>query len=215
MKIKDYIEKHRIICICRNIYDDDLMKLAHALCDGGLKMIEVTFDQHDPECCRKTGGAIADLCKEFGDKMRIGAGTVLTKEQVNAAKSAGAEFIISPNTNVDLIRYTKECGLVSIPGAMTPSEIITAHNNGADFVKVFPATWLGFPYFKDILGPITHVKLIAAGGVNEENLEQYLSMGFAGAGISGRLTDKKLLEKGDFAEISARAAKFMSIVNAR
>ena len=213
MNIKDFIEKYRIICICRKIYNDDLMKLAQALCDGGVKMIEVTFDQEDPECSRKTGDAIADLCKEFGDKMRVGAGTVLTKEQVDVAKSAGAEYIISPNTNVDLIHYTKECGLVSIPGAMTPSEIMTAHDNGADFVKVFPSTWLGFSYFKDILGPITHVKLMATGGVNEENLERYLSMGFAGAGISSRLVDRKLIEKGDFAEISARAAKFMSIVN--
>jgi 2-dehydro-3-deoxyphosphogluconate aldolase/(4S)-4-hydroxy-2-oxoglutarate aldolase len=213
MNIKDYIEKYKIICICRKLYGEDLMKLAHALYDGGIRMIEVTYDQNDPECTSKTVDAIADLCGEFGDEMRFGAGTVLNKDQVDAAKSAGAEYIISPNTNVEVIKYTKACGLVSIPGAMTPSDILTAHDSGADFVKLFPATWLGFPYIKDILGPITHVKLIATGGVKEENLQQYIDMGFAGAGISGRLTNKKLIENGNFAEITKRSSNFMSIIN--
>lgn len=211
MNIKDYIEQYRIICICRRLYGDDLKKLAHALYDGGIKMIEVTFDQQDPECNAKTAGAIEDLCKEFKGEMRFGAGTVLTKEQVDVARFSGAEYIISPNTNIDVIRHTKASGMVSIPGAMTSSEILTAHDHGADFVKLFPATWLGFAYIKDIFGPITHVKLIATGGVKEENLAQYYSMGFTGAGISGRLADKQLIEKGDFGEITARAAKFMSI----
>lgn len=211
MKTVDYIEKNKIICICRKLYGDDLIKLAHALYDGGLKMMEVTFDQHDPECISKTAEAISSLREEFGDTMRFGAGTVLTREQVDAARSAGAEYIISPNTNTDLIGYTKECGLVSIPGAMTPSETIAAHDSGADFVKLFPATWLGFKYIKDILGPISHVKLIATGGVNEDNLGKYYDMGFIGAGISSILADKKLMAKGDYAEITKRTKTIMSI----
>lgn len=214
MTTLEYIERYKVICICRRMSKDDLMKLAHALFDGGLRLMEVTFDQQDPNCCEKAAEAISGLCREFGEEMQFGAGTVLSIEQVDAAKSAGAKYIISPNTNIAVIRHTKETGLVSIPGAMTPSEIMTAHENGADYVKLFPATWLGYSYLKDIMAPISHVKLIATGGVNEENLAQYLRLGIVGAGVSGRLTDKKLIEKGDFAEFTKRAAGFVSIANA-
>ena len=97
---------------------------------------------------------------------------------------------------------------------MTPSEIITAHNLGADIVKLFPSGYLGFRYIKDILAPISHVKLCATGGVNEENWGEYLDLGFAGAGISGRLCDKKCIAAGDFAEITRRAKVFMDITRA-
>jgi len=211
MDVKSFIEENKIICICRKIYGEDLLKLANALYEGGIKLMEVTFDQADPECEKKTGEAIAMLNRELGDKMRFGAGTVLSKSQVDAARAAGAEYIISPNVNTEVIRYTKELGMVSIPGAMTPTEIITAHETGADFVKLFPTVWLGLRYIKDIKGPISHVKLLGTGGLNEENLGEYLAAGMIGAGISGRLVDKKLREEGNYAEITARAKKFMEI----
>lgn len=143
--------------------------------------------------------------------MQFGAGTVLTREQVDAAKDAGAKYIISPNTDEEIIRYTKQLGLVSIPGAMTPSEILAAHDAGADFVKLFPTVYLGLPYLKDIKGPINHVKLLGTGGLTEENLKDYLDMGMAGAGISGRLVDPELRKKNDYAALSRRAAAFMAI----
>ena len=145
--------------------------------------------------------------------MHFGAGTVLTQEQVRAAKAAGAEYIISPNTNVDIIHLTKELGMASIPGAMSPSEILCAHDAGADFVKLFPTVRLGLAYFKDILGPISHVKILGTGGLNEENLGDYLKLGMVGAGISGRLVDKAVREAGDYATLSARAAAFVAIAN--
>lgn len=208
-----YIEKKKIICICRRLYGKDLLHLAHALYDGGVRMMEVTFDQVDPNCNRNTADAIEMLVQEFNGEMHFGAGTVLSCEQVDVARAVGAEYIISPNTNVDVIRHTKEMGLVSIPGAMTPSEIITAHENGADLVKLFPVGYLGLSYIKDILGPISHVKLLATGGVNEGNLKQYLDMGLVGAGISGRLTERKLIEAQNFEEFTARARTFMDIAN--
>lgn len=175
--------------------------------------MEVTFDQSDSDCIKKTTEAIQSLIKQFGMSMEIGAGTVLTKEQVKAAKDAGARYIISPNVDVEIIKYTKELGLISIPGAMTPSEILTAHNAGADFVKLFPSGTLGFNYIKDILAPINHVKLIATGGVNEETLPEYLKLGFAGAGVSGRLSDKKLISEGNFAEFTRRAQAFSKVIS--
>jgi len=206
----DMIAQNGIIAICRKIYGESLMSLAAALEKGGVKLMEVTFDQSDPDCLRHTADAIESLCERF-PQMRFGAGTVLTREQVDAAKSAGAGFMISPNTDADLVRYTKHLGLVSIPGAMTPSEVVTAHNAGADFVKLFPAATLGLKYIKDLTAPINHVKLIATGGVSEENFGEYLSLGFAGAGVSGRLSQKDLIASGDFAELTRRAGEFQKI----
>jgi len=214
MNTLDFIAENKVITICRRVYGEDLLKLADALYAGGIKMIEVTFDQADPDCIEKTSECIRSLCDRFGDKMMFGAGTVLTAEQVEAAAKAGARYIISPNVDADVIAKTKELGLVSIPGAMTPSEILTAHKLGADIVKLFPAGYLGFGYIKDILGPISHVKLCATGGVTEENWGKYLEFGFAGAGISGRLCDKKCIAAGDFEEITRRAKVFMDITRA-
>lgn len=211
MDIVNYIEKNKIICICRKIYGEELRKLARAMYDGGIRLMEVTFDQADPDCCQKTGQAIRMVDEEFGGRMQFGAGTVLTREQVDAAKDAGAKYIISPNTDEEIIRYTKQLGLVSIPGAMTPSEILAAHDAGADFVKLFPTVYLGLPYLKDIKGPINHVKLLGTGGLTEENLKDYLDMGMTGAGISGRLVDPELRKKNDYAALSRRAAAFMAI----
>lgn len=211
MDIVNYIEKNKIICICRKIYGEELRKPARAMYDGGIRLMEVTFDQADPDCCQKTGQAIRMVDEEFGGRMQFGAGTVLTREQVDAAKDAGAKYIISPNTDEEIIRYTKQLGLVSIPGAMTPSEILAAHDAGADFVKLFPTVYLGLPYLKDIKGPINHVKLLGTGGLTEENLKDYLDMGMAGAGISGRLVDPELRKKNDYAALSRRAAAFMAI----
>lgn len=214
MNTLDFISQNKVITICRRVYGEDLLKLADALYAGGIKMIEVTFDQADPDCIEKTGECIRTLCDRFGDKMMFGAGTVLNAEQVEAAAKAGARYIISPNVDADVIAKTKELGLVSMPGAMTPSEILTAHKLGADIVKLFPAGYLGFGYIKDILGPISHVKLCATGGVTEENWGKYLEFGFAGAGISGRLCDKKCIAAGDFEEITRRAKVFMGITRA-
>ena len=211
MNVLEFIQTHKVITICRKVYGEDLKNLAAALCDGGVKLIEVTFDQADPDCISKTAEAITMMNKEFEGKMLFGAGTVLSEEQVKAASDAGAAYIISPNVNEKVIKATKALGMVSIPGAMTPTEIIAAHDLGADIVKLFPAGYLGFRYIKDILGPISHVKLCATGGVTEETWGQYLDLGFVGAGISSRLCDKKCIAAGDWAEVTRRAAAFTEI----
>lgn len=151
LEMNDFIEKNKVIAICRGTYGEQLINLVSALNDGGVKLVEVTFDQGDPECLTKTPKAIASLVKEFGNEVKIGAGTVLSIEQVEAAHQAGAEYIISPNTNSSVIKRTKELDMVSMPGALTPSEIISANEAGADFVKVFPVRALGIGYIKDIL----------------------------------------------------------------
>lgn len=116
------IEEERIIAIVRKVYGDDLLFLTEALLDAGISTLEVTFDQQDPDCVKKTSGAIAAVLNSFGSRCTCGAGTVLTREQADAAANAGASLIISPNCNEAVIRHTVELGLVSIPGCMTPSE---------------------------------------------------------------------------------------------
>lgn len=205
------IEETKIIVIIRRLYGDKLISLVDALIDGGIKLAEITFDQSDPEAIRKTTEAITLLNKRFEGNLSVGAGTVLSPEQVRAAFNAGAEYIISPNTDFDVISSTKECGMLSIPGAMTPSEIQAAHKAGADYIKIFPAIDLGLRYIKNIRAPLSHVKLIATAGINEENFADHIKAGYVGAGISGRLTDKSLIESGNFAELKKRAANFIRI----
>lgn len=211
MDILDQILQKKIIVIVRGTYGQELLALSQALYDGGLRFMEVTFDQKDPDCLKKTGEAIALLNRHHQGAMCFGAGTVLSPAQVDAAEAAGSRFIISPNYDPAVIQRTKQLGLVSIPGAMTPTEIIAAHNCGADLVKLFPAATLGARYIKDILAPISHVKLLATAGITEENFKQFLELGLAGAGISGRLTDKKLIAEKDWAEFTRRAQAFVQI----
>lgn len=211
MSIQAYIEKHKVIAICRRVYGEDLLCLAQALCEGGVKLIEVTFDQADPHCLEKTTSSMEMLRSRLGNAICFGAGTVLTVEQVEAAHQAGGKYIISPNTDQEIIAKTKELGMVSIPGAMTPTEILAAHKYGADFVKLFPASDLGLSYKKSITAPINHVKLLATGGVTEENFESYLNAGFMGAGVSGRLCDRKLIAERNFQEITRRAQSFSKL----
>ena len=207
----ELVLKEKIVVIIRRVYGSQLEDLVGALFEGGMRLVEVTFDQADPECEARTAGALEALTRLFGGRMAIGAGTVLTPEQADVAHGAGARFIVSPNVDADVILRTKALGMASVPGAMTPSEILTAHKLGADLVKVFPAGDLGLAWFKSIRAPITHVRMLATGGVTEDNFADYLAAGYAGAGISGRLTEKALLDRGGFAEFTLRARAFRDI----
>jgi 2-dehydro-3-deoxyphosphogluconate aldolase/(4S)-4-hydroxy-2-oxoglutarate aldolase len=210
MDVKKRIEEKKIIAIIRRVYGHDLLKTAEALYDGGINLLEITFDQTDPDCLRKTSDAIAMLASDI-PQILLGAGTVLSVEQADAAMKAGAHYIISPNVDEDVIRFTKKKGRVSIPGAMTPSEMLSASKYGADFVKMFPAADLGVSYMKSVMSPISHLKLLAVGGVTTENLRGFFDIGFAGAGIGSYLSDKKLIAEGNFCELQKRAASIMDI----
>lgn len=203
------IENAGIVAICRKIYGDDLLNLAEALRKGGVNFMEVTYDQVDPDCIEKTTNAIRALV-ESQPTMHFGAGTVLSKAQVEATRDAGGQFIISPNTDVDVITHTKKLGMVSIPGAMTPSEIMTAHNAGADFVKLFPCGYLGQRYLKDITAPLTHVKLIGTGGITVDNFADFLQAGICGAGIGSILCNRELIKKKEWDTLTAHAAQYMA-----
>lgn len=199
----------KIVAIVRGVYDEDCVNLARALYEGGIELLEVTFDQSKREALSHTSDTIRQLVAALGDKMAFGAGTVTTLEMLELAKNAGAQFIVSPDTNEEVIRATVANDMVSMPGAMTPTEILNAHRFGADFVKVFPTSSLGASYIKAIRGPINHVRLLAVGGVNEKNIGEYIKAGADGAGVGGMLVNKELIAAGAFDKITELAKEFV------
>jgi len=208
------ITLEKIVVITRGIYGTELMKLSRALYEGGIRCFEITYDPADPDTMPKIRGDVEALRAEYADDLLLGVGTVLTAVQVQNAADAGANFIVSPNFNPAVVAQTRKQNLVSIPGAMTPTEICGADEAGADFIKLFPAGTLGIQYCKDIYAPLHHVKYIATVGVTEETFRQYLDLGFAGAGISSQLVDRRLREAGNWAELTKRAERFVAIARA-
>lgn len=211
--IINFFQKKKIVAILRGIYDDDLHSLVKALSKGGVKLIEVTFDQKNPEDWEKTAESIKYISEKFKNDVIPGAGTVISKEQIDMAKKSGAKYIISPNTDKEVIAYTKELNLISIPGASTATEIMQAHSYGADFVKLFPAGTLGLKYAKDLASPINHIQLIATAGVTPDNIKEFIDLGYIGAGISSYLADKKLIENEKFDTITERAKKLCKLID--
>ena len=196
------IEENKVIAIVRGILGEDCLNLAKALYKGGVCVMEVTFDPNDPEERKKTAATIGLLVQEMGDKMFIGAGTVTTVEMVEQAKAAGAQFIVSPNANAEVIRVTRYNDMVSIPGAYTPTEIKFAKDCGGDFIKVFPACSLGVSYFKNVHAPLSDCKLLAVGSVNENNICDYLAAGAVGAGVASCLFKKEWVKAGEWQKIT-------------
>lgn len=209
-EVIEFITKHKVVVICRGLYGEDLVKTIGALYDGGIRLVEVTFDQRDPDAIIKTMEAIRTIRTHYPE-MLVGSGTVTCTAHVTATLEAGGAFCLSPDVNEEVIKATKTAGLVSIPGAMTSTEILAAHRYGADIVKIFPAGWLGLKYLKDIKGPINHVLFLAAAGVNEENFADYLEAGYSAAGISSRFIDRKVIAEGNFQELTRRAKVFTEI----
>ena len=198
----------KVVAIVRGVYGEDCINLAKALYAGGIELLEVTFDQSKPEALEKTSETIRSMVETLGDKMAFGAGTVTSLEMLELAKNAGAQFIVSPDTKEAVIKATVAAGMVSMPGAMTPTEILEAHSYGADFVKVFPTSNLGASYIKAIRVPINHVRLLAVGGVNEKNIGEFLKAGANGAGVGGNLVNKTWIANGEFDKITALAEEF-------
>lgn len=207
------ILKEKMIIIVRGVERDKLIPFAEAVYNGGARIIECTFDSTGATPDQETAEKIKLLVDHFGDKMLIGAGTVLTEKQVELTKKAGGKFIISPDTNPQVIAKTKKENLVSIPGALTPSEAVAAHNAGADFVKLFPIGRMGSGYIKDVKAPLSHIKFLAVGGVNAENIAEYLKNGASGVGIGSDIANKKLIAENKFEEIENTTRKYIEAIN--
>ena len=205
--IKD-IEENKIIVIMRGFSTEQLIASVDAMEKGGIRLVEVTFDQTGATSDDTTAAYIRTLKERFEGRVRIGAGTVMTETQVEMAYNAGAEFIISPDCCEAVIKRTRELGMVSIPGAFTPTEAANAHRFGADFVKLFPNSEVKVSYLKALVAPLSHIKFLAVGGVNHENMAEYFAAGAKGIGVATAIADKRSIFAGDYEDITRRAGLF-------
>lgn len=211
-KVVERILEKKIIAIVRGYSVDQVICLAKALHEGGVDLMEVTFPQTDMEEMKKTAEKIRAIKEEMGSVMEFGAGTVTSVEMVHMAYNAGATFIISPDTNDEVIKETVKLGMVSIPGALTPTEMKHAHDCGADFIKVFPANVFGPSYFKTVKAPLSQLRMLAVGGVGESDIADYLKAGAVGTGVASCLFKKEWIDAGDWKKVVDATGKFVSIV---
>lgn len=195
-----------IVAIIRGFEPDICLRLAEAYEKGGINMVEVTFNQKSPETWKDTAAAIKSIKENFGTTMKVGAGTVLTEEQLKICEDAGGEFMVTPNVNPALIRKCVADGLQAMPGALTPTEAVEAYNAGADYVKIFPAGSLGPGYVKAIMAPLSHIPFLAVGGIGPDNVADFIKAGCVGAGVGGNLTNKEWIKAGEWDKITATAA---------
>lgn len=194
------------VAIIRAPSGEQLVNVARALYDGGIDVIEVTF----------TVPGVLDIIsavrKDLGSKILLGAGTVLDTESARAALLAGAEFIVSPTVNTDVIKLCKRYSKLILPGAFTPTEVLTAWEAGADIVKVFPADVGGPSYLKAIHGPLPHVRLLPTGGVNLETVTSFIKSGACAVGLGSSLVEAKAVQAGDFDRIRTLAAQYVELI---
>ena len=208
----EYVKERKIVAIVRGLSPEYLIRLGHAFEEGGIGLMEVTYNQSAPETWKDTAKGIEAVEKEFGDRLLVGAGTVITLEQVSMTYNAGGHYLVTPTTQPEIIRAGKALGLGLYPGAFTPSEILAAYQAGADAVKVFPASCLGPGYIKAIRAPLSHVPLMAVGGVNEKNAADFIKAGCVGLGVGGNLVNKEWIRDGEWEKITALAKEFKKAV---
>jgi len=197
-----------VIAVVRLRSGDGLVRVAEAIGTGGVDAIEFTMT---------TPGALEGLAAakaELGGRVVLGAGTVLDPATAEAAIRAGAEFIVAPTLLIETIEAAQRHDAVAIPGAFSPTEILAAWNAGADLVKVFPATGLGPRYFRDVLAPLPHVRLVPSGGVDLTTAGAFIEAGAAAISVGSQLVDSGLVAAGDFGTLTERARAFRSAVAA-
>lgn len=199
------ILQRRMVAIIRADSVDAALQLAEACIAGGMTALEVAFTT--PDTCQ----VISTLRARHGEEVLLGAGTVLDPETARQAILAGAQFIISPGVNVETIRLCQRYQVLAMPGAMTPTEILTALDAGADIVKIFPAEVFGPRYIKALRAPLPHAPLMPTGGVTVENLPEWFANGALAVGIGSSLTGPA--EKGDFQAVTERAREFVGRMN--
>ncbi len=207
MSILELVRKHRIVAALRGVTLKQAADAAQALYQGGIRLLEVTFEQRGSQRREKTPALIRALRERLSVDARVGAGTVLTAEEARAAVGAGAEFLLSPTVEEDFIRQAKALGVGVVPGALSPTEILRAYGLGADLVKLFPAGSLGLGYLKALQGPLGHIPLLPMGGIGPGNLMDYLALA-EGVGVSSQLADPGLIRRGDWEGLSRLARTY-------
>ena len=205
MTVKERLLREKLVIISRGVPADMLVRCCEALLRAGVCCLESTFDHLLDDPIGDNVKKLEAVKKAFGDKICLGVGTTLTVDEVKAAYDAGAEYVIAPGTNVDVMRETKRLGMCSIPGALTPTEICRAWDEGADIVKLFPADDMGMHYIQNLKGPLPHIPLMATGGVNPDTIPKLLAAGIDAVGTGVTVLKKPFIANEDYEAIEALA----------
>lgn len=195
----DQIKTHKIVAIIRGVALEQMSDLFQALYEGGIKVAEITLNTD------RALQSIALMREHYGDRMLVGAGSVLDETLAREAINAGAQFLVSPNVDAGMITYALSQHIVPIPGAFTPTEIVQASRHGAPIIKVFPTTQMGPQYMKDLQGPLGHIPMLAVGGVDTSNAAAYMAAGATGIGVGGCVINKTWINAGQFDKVTSSA----------
>ena len=209
----DALRRAGVVAVVRTSSPELAVSVVRALAAGGVVAAEVTFTVPN------AADAIGTLSREHAagnlpSPLVLGAGTVVTAEQANAAIDAGATYLVSPHTPPAVMRVAKERGAAMLPGALTPGEVYAAFDAGADIVKVFPASRMGPKYLSDLRGPYPQIPLMPTGGVSAENMAEWIAAGAVAVGVGGDLVDKKAVAEGRWEELTERARRFSEALRA-
>src|ERR1039457_4617132 len=204
---QETLERVGLIPVLRAKNATQAHAVVEAMIAGGVTVVEVTMT---------VPGAVEllkELKKEYGSKLLLGSGTVTTADQCQATIDAGAEFVVSPSLHLEVIATTKKNGKLSCPGALTPTEAITAWNAGADYVKIFPCSAVGgASYLKSLLAPFPHLKIIPTGGVTLQTAESFIKAGARALGVGGDLVNLAAIEEGHPEKITEAAKAYLQII---
>jgi 2-dehydro-3-deoxyphosphogluconate aldolase/(4S)-4-hydroxy-2-oxoglutarate aldolase len=195
-----------IVAVVRSQDSRQLVEVVGALADGGVTVVEITFSV--PNAL----DVLKQVRQALGDRVLLGAGTILDAETGRAALLAGAEYLVSPTLNLDVIRLCHRYDKLVMPGAFTPTEILTAWEAGADIVKVFPAEVLGPAFFKAMRGPLPQIRLMPTGGVDLATAASFLQAGACCLGIGGQLVEPRAIADGNFTRLRDLARQYVAIV---
>jgi 2-dehydro-3-deoxyphosphogluconate aldolase / (4S)-4-hydroxy-2-oxoglutarate aldolase len=211
-KVLEIVSATRLVAIIRLDDLSQTVSLSKALLAGGVVAQEFTLS--NPKALEAIAEAKAALSEFSNGQATIGLGSVRNVDEAHAAIKAGAQFVVTPITKLDVIEVCKSAGIPIMPGAFTPTEIATAHEAGADVVKVFPARALGPTYIKDVLAPMPYLKLMPTGGVDLENMASFFKAGAVSVGVGGNLLDKKAIEAKDWEKVSSIARQYAEAAKA-
>ncbi len=200
------IESCGVVAIIRANSSAELIEVVAAIKEGGVDLIEVTMTT--PNALN----VISDVAAQYSNQVLVGVGSVLDAETARAAMLAGAEFVVSPVTKPDVIEICNRYSKVVMPGAFTPTEILSAWEAGADYVKVFPSSGVGPSYIKDVKAPMPHIPLIPTGGVNVNNAGEFIKAGSAALGVGSTLVNNKVIAEGRFNLLTETARKLVEAV---
>ena len=183
MSIIAGIKQEKVVAVIRKANQTNIVPILEALAEGGIHHVEITAET------RQVVSLIEKAVSEVDTSIKVGAGTVLDPETARSVLMAGAAFIVSPTLNIETMRLCQRYGVEHIPGVLTPTEILTAYENGARMVKIFPADSVGPNYIKNIRGPLPHVTAMVTGGITIDNMKDYLQAGSAAVGIGSNLVN--------------------------